>query len=853
LRGDAPGRFGNSDLILERTHDMNILVWLETWVQDARLGLRQMRRAPGFTAIVVLSLALGIGANAAIFSLLNTVLIKTLSVPDPQQVYFLQSTDNINAPVDVFSWPVFTQMKTAARPLGELAAASVEQPLPLAQVGSPSLPLETQLVSDSYFSTLGITPLRGRWIGPGDNRALGASPVVVLSYAFWRRHFAGAAGILGQTITLRGVPLDVVGIAPPSFTGLNPAQPVDAWTPIMMQSALHPQGNRWSLNGDDAKPWPPQEGEMWLRVIARLSPGSGPGAIQAATTPLLQASFRRLRPQGSRMLDLRRVIAVPGGSGTDDLRKEYGAPLRALMVMVGLMLLIAVANVATLLLARTVRRRRELAIRLAIGIGQARLARQLLTEALLLSAVAALAAVAVAEWASRLMVRLAGNPFQPALDWRVWLALAAAATGVGLVLGVLPAWQARAGNPADAMKAGDSALQTGSRGRIPLGRCLVIAQVAFSLLLVAAAGLFSRSLAAMAHLNLGFDRNNLVTLQMRLPDTEIPSQELAVLDRRLLDRMQAIPGVQAVALDQSGLDNFSADTSGISLAGRPDPPGGLSSNEETVSRNFFAATGMTLVRGRGFDVSDTAAAPNAVVVNQAFARRFYSGANPVGTTFGYDAADTAKFHIVGEVADARVQDPHKPAAPLFYRLLDQSDNPALRLEVRTTGDPAAMEATLRQVAGKVDPRLTVRSVSTLDHRLNEMLQRDQLIAELSSGFGLLGLALACLGLYGVLSYAVAARRNEYSVRIALGARRDQVAGLVLREAAVLLVIGLVIGLPLALLAGRWLQPLLPGINASDPIAYAGAVALLLLLPAAAALHPAWRAARQEPAAALRAE
>src|SRR6185437_1284182 len=585
-------RFGQAEAIEERTRDMDILVWLETCAQDLRHALRLLRRAPGFTAIVVLSLALGIGANAAIFSLINTVLLKTLPVPDPQQVYFLSAVDGVNKPVAVFSYPVVQQMAQAAGPGIQLGAASPPAPLPLLQPGAPPLPVESVLVSGGYFSTLGLEPLRGRWINPNDNRALGASPVAVLSYAFWQKQFGGDPAALGRVLTLRGVPVTVVGIAPPGFTGLDPSQPVDLWTPLMMQAALHATGNRWSYNANDAQPWPPQEGEMWLMPFARVAQPQLAAAYAERVTPLLRASLHRL---GSAFDALPLQVALaPGGRGGDSLRQSYAAPLQALMAMVALMLLIAVANVATLLLARMVRRRREVAIRLALGVSRGRLARQLLTEGLALALLGALAAIAVAIGGSHLMIWLAGNPFQPDLDWHLWMFLALVALAAGVVLGLLPAWSARRGDTAETLKSEGSGKASGSS--IPLGRALIIAQVAFSLLLVASAGLFSRSLAAMFSANLGFDRAHLLTVQMTLPDSGVSGGEVELLQQRLLDRASALPGVRSAALEQSGLDDFSADTSGISLAGRADPPGGLHSDENTVSRDFFAAVGMTLVR-----------------------------------------------------------------------------------------------------------------------------------------------------------------------------------------------------------------------------------------------------------------
>ena len=830
----------------ETTRNAGIFVWIESWLLDLRHAARMLRRSPAFTLLVVASLALGIGANAAIFSLINTVLLRTLPVPRPGEIYLLQSTDGVR-PVPVFSYPELQQMERAGARQAELGAGNEAGALPLARRGGPPLRVETQLVSGGYFQALGIAPWRGRWINRGDNRALEASPVAVLSYGFWRRAYGGAP-MLGKAITLRGTALTVVGIAPPGFTGLEPANPVDVWAPVMMQPALGAGGSVWSVNADNKKPLPPQAGEMWLQVFARLrDPGQAPALAAALSVPVA-ASFRRIAP-GRKLAQ--RVVLTPGGRGGGELRHEYAAPLALLMAMAALMLLIAVANVATLQLARMVRRRRELAVRLAIGVSRGRLARQLLTEGLLLAAIAAAAAAGVALFAGRLIVRLAGDPFAPDLDWRVWAFLAAVALGTGLILGWLPAWQAQRGNTAADLKSGPA--RAGDPGRVPLGRPLVVAQVAFSLLLVAAAGLFARSLAAMFTVNLGFDRAHILTAELALPRAGVPVEQWRVLQHGLLQRVAALPGVRAAAMDLTGLDAYSTETSGISLAGVVSPPGGYNANENTVSRGFFDAVGMPILRGRGFLATDTAASPTVVVVNQAFARRFYPGQTPIGKTFGYDPQHTGQFRIVGIVADARVSNPHTPAAPLFYRLQDQSDREALTLEVRTTGKPAALIPAVRAAAGSFGPRLRVRSISTVAHRLDEMLQRDTLVAQLSAGAGLLALALACLGLFGVTAYTVNARRAEFGVRLALGAGRGAVLRQVLGEAAAMLGLGVALGLPLALAVARWAQPLLPGVSATDPATLAAALAVMLALPLLAALAPAWRAARTDPAIALRAE
>ena len=842
-------QFGDAERVRERTRDMDILTWLETWLQDVRHAGRMLRRAPGFTAVVVVSLAVGIGANAAIFSLVNAVLLRTLPVPHPEQVFLLSQSDGHDH-TGQFSYPVLRQFEQAAGGRAQLGGASSTVPLRWGRSGSGAAPVRTQLVSGGYFPALGLRPWRGRWIEAGDNRSLGGAPVAVLGYAFWMQQFGGDPAMVERTIEVQGAKLTVVGVAPPGFSGLDPNSPAELWVPAMMQPALGVQGNRSSVDGDAKRPWPAQEQILWLTVVARLGDPAAAPALAAAWARWNEQSWERIAPG----LPPWRVQMSAGGRGTDGLRQAYGAPLRVLMAMVGLMLLIAVANVATLLLARMVRRRREMAVRVALGVSRARLARQLLTEGLLLALAAGAAAVLVAIWTSQALVRLAADggaaPFQPDLDWRVWAFLAAVSLLVGVVLGVLPAWAAQRSGPYAELK-GAGAPAGG--GRVPLGRWLVVAQMALSLLLVVGAGLFGRSLAAMFHLDMGFDRNHVLTLELARPGGAMPTATLAALERRMLQRIEAMPGVRAAALDLNGIDDGSAETSGVSFAGRAQPREQDKAREDTVSRDYFAAVGMHLVRGRSFEASDGPHTTKVVVINQALAQRYYAGQDALGQTFGYDPKSTGDFHIVGVVADARVDGPTTPATPMFYHLLSQTDRTALRAQVRTEGDPRELAGAVRQAVAASAAPLRVRSSFGLAERLDSLLGQERMVAQLSAGLGGLALGLACLGLYGVMAYAVAARAAEFGLRVALGASRGQVVGLVLREVALLLGGGLALGLPLALAAGRWLQPLLPGVRASDPVTLAGAALVMAGLPLLVALHPAWRAARADPTRALRAE
>ncbi|MGH9535810.1 MAG: ADOP family duplicated permease [Terriglobales bacterium] len=847
---EARRRFGSPERLAAEVHDRDVLAWLESWLQDLRHAARMLRRSPGFTLVMVISLAIGIGANAAIFSLVNTVLLRTLPVPNPQQVELLGQAGG-QFRVHLLSYPVVRQIAAAGRPVAvRVGAASATDPVSLGPASSAQK-VPVQLVTGGYFSGLGLRPRLGRWITPADDRALGSSPVAVISYGFWRAHYSADTHVIGKAVELRGVKLTIVGVAPPGFTGLSPADPAELWAPVMMQPVLDVQSSNVSVDGDRAKPFPPQEQIFWLQAFARVPNPAIQPQLQTQWNLLLRQSWKRIAPSFPPF----HLTMAEGGHGGGQLRADYGAPLRLLMALAALMLLIAIANVATLLLARAVRRRREIAIRVATGISRLRLARQLVTEGTALAAIAGAAAVALALWLSRFLVQLVGAgksaPFQPDFDWRVWALLAAVALAIGVVLGLLPAWQARRGNPTEDLRS-ESGQASGSR-RVPLGRWLMVAQVALSMLLVAGALLFARSLAGMYEVNLGFQPDHLLTARVSPHGARLSAAAAIPVEHEILERVRAIPGVTAAALDLNGLDTGSTETSGVFFPDRSTAGKTLASEEDTVSRRFFSTIGTPVLRGRGFATTDTAHSPTVAVINQAFARAYYPGRDPVGQTFGYDPNHTRQFRVIGVAADARNVSPDRAAQPMFFRLAGQSDHIPLRVVIRTAGPSLATAAALRAAIRAADVRVHVVSISSARERVDGLLSRERLLAQLSGGFGLLALLLACLGVYGVMGYAVAARRGEFGLRMALGARPGQVLGLVLAETARLLALGAVIGLGLALALHRLVQPLLPGASATDPLVLTAAFVAMIILPLIAALVPAGRAARVDPAIAMRCE
>ena len=863
-RGEAPDiagqnarrEFGNQLMIKEVTREMWGWQTLEQIFRDLIYALRQIKRSPGFASVVILSLALGIGANSAIFSLLNALLLRSLPVAAPEQLFVLHLKSPVIAP-QRFSYPMFQRLRDART--GAIGAAAMSHVM-LAQTsletGAQAEIAPVQLVSGEFFSLLGLSPALGRLLSPGDNQNLGDHPVAVIGYGFWRRAFAGSSDVIGRTIRLNGSPFTIVGVAPQGFRGVWIESPTDVWIPLMMQANVRYAEHVSSQdNADLEKPWVPQELVEWLDVIIRVNPATA-SATRAALTGVYLRSLGTLAKSfeaDSRRYLLERTVTLdPFAQGFSNVRQRFAPPLTAMMALVALVLLIACANTANLLMARAEGRRREIVVRLSIGASRGRLIQQLLTESLLLVAIAAALGLVLAQWASEQLVRLAlgvvgPTPLLTGVDYRVLAFTIGLSVATGLLFGLAPAFRATS------TRFGAGTANTRAwLGRLPFSsaKLLVAAQVALSLLVVFAAALFARSLRNLAKIELGFDREHVLTVWIEPRSAGYDATKLPALYRRLVERTEAIPGVRSAVVSMCGLavECRSID-GGVKISGY-EP----AHNEETriqfsfVGPNYFSTVGMRLVDGRDFEPADRGT--QVAVVNQAMVRQYFANRDPIGQRFGEHALLT---EIVGVVRDARVNRVREDAIPMAYYPLNGNLVYASTLEVRAIGDPNSIAADVRKALQKVAPDLPVDRITPLSLQVDRSLNPERMGSVVTAAFGILALGLACFGLYGVMSYAVSRRTSEIGVRMALGARPQNVLWIVLREALGLIALGLAVGLPIVIVASRFIASLLYGLQPNDSATLAGTVMILTTVAVFAAIWPAWRASRVSPLAALRHE
>ena len=855
-RRSAALELGREASLTQQVREARAGASIDAVIKDVRYGARMLRANPGFTFVVVLSLAAGIGANSAIFSIANAMLLKTMPIADPDHVYIVRYQSRLPV-TQRLSYSFFDQLRAGFPAPDGLAAISRVARMRLASDGEPQS-ASVQLVTGEFFSVLGVGAQSGRVLTPGDNRTLGGHPVTVISDAFWRRKFAAAADVIGRDITFNGVHFSIVGVAPAGFTGVWLESPVEAWIPVMMQADVKYMQNYSSSGQDALKPWVPQDGIRWLDVITRANRTEGPEAValNSVFRPLLLKEIDSITEERERALTLdRRLVLEPFGMGFSNLRDQFRAPLYALLGMVALLLMIACANTANLLLARATSRQREMAVRLSIGASRRRIIGQLLIESLMLGALAAAVGLAIAPLVSELLVRMTMGietgplPFSVGIDARVVVFTVVITLLTSLLFGFAPAWRATDLSLSTALKTSGRSTHQGAR--LNLSKLLVVGQVALSLFLAVGAGLFARSFNNLVSQPLGLEDQVLwVAISPSLggyTDAELPG-----LYERIIGRVETIPGVQSATVAMCGvMTGCRSNSDGIAISGYESQPGEqVMVQVNRVGPHYFSTVGMTIAAGRDFDAREIGSGAKIVIVNEAMVRKYFKGRDPIGQRFGYDKPDT---EIIGVVRDAHVNTVREAAMPMVFHPFDSTPSFVGSMQIRATGQPDAIGAAVRRALREVEPRLPVDRVTTIATLAASTLRQERLIARLTIGVGALALALASLGLYGLMAYAVKQRTAELGLRFALGAPRPRVLWMVLRESLLLVVVGLALGLPLVIALARLIGPMLFEVNPNDPAVVSIAAGVLLLVGASSSYLPAFRASRIDPITALRTE
>ena len=832
---------------------------METLRQDVRYALRSFAKSPGFTAVVVMTLALGIGANAAIFGLMDQVMFRLLPVHDPARLVVVDApgqfsgrSSSQSSTLTPLSLPMYEGLRDHNTVFSGVLAHWLT-PVHFAD-GAHTENADADLVSGTYFGVLGLTPAAGRLLGPEDDRTPGAHPVVVLGHAFFESRFGGDPRAIGRSIRINGHPMTVVGVAPAGFHGVEVGSSVDLFVPIAMQPQVLPH-------------WKPVHGDWrsrWLTVMGRLRDGVGLDAARAGINvlyaQLLQEDAKSLTAKSEKFRTeffAKKLELVPGGRGTSGLRDQARSPLLVLMGMVGLVLIIASANVANLLLARGSSRQKELAVRLALGAGRARLIRQLLVESLVLSAFGGALGLFVSSWLGRAMI--AALPFQDAAlilrsepDLRLGLFALVLTVLTAALFGIVPALQTSRVTLATTLK-NEAGAVIGGAAPFRFRRALVVAQIALSLLLLVGAGLFTRSLGNLRALDPGFQPEQLVTFSVDPSRNGLDiSGQLAVL-ARIREALVAEPGVRAASISDLPFMTNSDNSATIRIPGyEPKDGEDMNPNFACVAPDFFDTLGIPVVEGRPITESDGPQAPEVAVVNESFARRYFGG-QPIGRRFGYGRPPRHQdVEIVGVVKDGKaVSLREEQRRFVFLSHAQREVLGGMTFYARTAGAPDALIGRVNGLVRGVDADLPVSELKTMRAQVRESLFVERMVAALSAAFGVLATLLAALGLYGVMAFAVALRTREIGIRMALGAQRRDVLRMVLRDVALLVAIGVALGLPGGYGMGRVVETQLFGLSARDPLTFAAATATLLLVALLAGYIPARRAAKVDPMVALR--
>jgi len=844
-------------------------------LRDVRFMVRNVSRTPGLAVAIALSLALGIGSNTAVFSLMRTLLLKALPVAAPDELVLLYwGSDTFPAGLRkssgssprearwrtsnrTFAYPFYTQLTGRSDILSSVFAfaplGSRRQNTTFVADGAAD-PVDGEMVSGTYFGGLGVAAAAGRTIN-ADDEASGAR-VAVISYRYWTRRFGGDQGVLGRAVTVNNVPFAIVGVAPRGFFGVEPGRAPDVWVPMLDLPELTP----WGYRPDGTPSVMRSRDYWWVHVMARLKPGVEAHQAEAALGADLEAFAADALPAMNRR-DPPRVAFESASAGLDTMRSTYEGPLRMLLAIAAIVLIIACANVALLLLSRATARRREFALRLSLGASPQRVIRQVLTESLLMALVGTAFGVLWAAWTSRALLLLVPAARRPLLDSTIdggALLFAAAVGGLtALAFGLAPALQAGRVDVLSALRSGSGTTATEGRGQRALSSAFVVVQIALSLVLLAGTALFLRTLSNLRHEPLGLDQGRVLVFSVDASQNGYAGDRLVAIYGALIRGLQQEPGVEAATAARLRLFSGAISLAPLTpdnAAGRP----GSGVQWNAVGPDFARTLGMRLLDGRDLTWPDVDGHRRVALLSEAAARRFYGDTRAVGRRFnlGSGVDPTTQYEVVGVVANSkygRVRGDFPPVAYVPYTAA-QGALQALSLQVRTAApDPLALAASVRRAIERVDPRLAVQEFDSMRNHIEDSLWQERLFARLTAAFAAVSVLLACLGVYGTVSYAVRRRRSEIALRIALGARRAQVIAVVLKRALLLAAVGSAIGLALALWAGRFIATWLYGLSHSDAATLAGSTLLLVAIAAAASYLPARRATLVAPSSALKQE
>jgi macrolide transport system ATP-binding/permease protein len=867
----ARRKLGNGTRVREEIYRMNSIGFLETLWQDVRFALHMLRKSPGFTAVAIITLALGIGANTAIFSLLDAVMLRNLPVKDPQQLvqltwvskkwpkavrFMSTNAGNIGSNkggqtfAPSFSYPGFERFASANGVFATVFGFYGLSQMNVNVRGDARL-AQGDMVTGDFFSGLGVRPILGRAITPADEKA-GAPAVAVLGYNFWRKNFSGDPQALGKSITVNRVPFTIIGVAPPEFYGIQPGSVADIWVPVSQAVSL---GAQPATSFTDRGYW-------WLAMMGRLRPGVTQKQARAALNlTLARESSYGLKPAPTAD-ETPQIELSPAAKGLDSLRSQFSEPLHLLFAAVGLVLLIACANVAGLLMARAVSREREICVRLAVGAGRKRLVRQLFTESLLLALGGGAAGLLFAVWGSHALLVMASPPGQPiplhvgisplVLTFTLGLSIATA-----VFFGLAPALRATKVDLNSGLKENPGGGLAASRSRLAFRKTLVIAETALSMLLLVGGGLLVRTLVNLESQSLGFNPHHVLLFDLDPTEVGYKGKRLLAFYEELLGRIRTLPGVESASISTHSPLSFGGSNGwGLEAEGKsPKAHARTSVYFDNISTGFLSTMGIPLLAGRDFGVQDTATSPKVALINRTMARDFFGGTNPVGRWLSRGDKQP-KITVVGVVGDTNYYSLAEPRPPVLYLLDAQqqlADLGGRGFEVRTQGDPRGFVAAIRAALAHMNRNIPLSNIRTQEDQMADSLSQQRLFARLSGFFAALALLLVSIGVYGLMAYAVTQRTHEIGIRMALGAEPGRVIRMVFKESLVLVLVGAAAGIGLALATTRLLRSLLFGLRPDDPGTIIISAAVMIVVASAATYLPARRAMRVDPMEALRYE